>query len=52
MISVPSYPNGHLIDWGIHDPSWHSMKIGDIFYTDDISRTEKFHDIKNVYGIY
>ena len=31
---------GRLLDDGASDSRWHSVKVGEIFYTDGISRKE------------
>ena len=42
---------GDLLGGGTSDATWHSMRTGEIFYTDGISRTEKLRIRSNVYGI-
>ena len=45
--------NLSLLDWGSLDTTWHSMKTGDIWYTDGIVRHEKrYHGSSVVVGIY
>ncbi|EDR15485.1 uncharacterized protein LACBIDRAFT_321352 [Laccaria bicolor S238N-H82] len=42
----------HLLDMGVVNATWHSLKMGEIFYTDGIFRREKWRNGPNVYGIY
>ena len=42
MVTVLSFLKGRLLDDGASDATWHSTKVGEIFYTDGISRKEKF----------
>ena len=41
----------HLLDDGVIDGTWHSMKTGEIFHTDGISRIEEFRGDFRVSGI-
>ena len=50
MVSVPSCSKGRL-GLGDTDTTWHSMKKGEIFYTDGIFRTEKYTDGSDICGI-
>ena len=42
----------HLLDVLRDDTRWHSMNVGDIFYTDGISRREMLRSSHFVCGIY
>ena len=42
MVSVSICSKKPHLDDGDSDATWHSTKVGEIFYTDGISRKEKF----------
>ena len=52
MLSVPSRSKGRLPAAGEENATWHSRKIGEIFYTDGIARNEKYRVGSTVDGIY